>query len=268
MGVRSGRRTRIGGQFAPRLIEMLRSPAYRVLSLSARRVLDRVEIELGHHGGNDNGRLPVTYDNFVSYGIERHAIAPAIREAIALGLLEVTERGCAGNAESRTPAIQTGPSAATYGGSIVGAEPRFPNGSLVNDAEVGMPPEFRDVVDVPPSWLAGVARLDRQGIPREVLPHRWRLFVLDCTRFVLSPDGWARRAADLGWDAFALFGCSRRSPLMYLGCAGLLWIVGGGRIVRLHVDWAEIQPPANGSPRTYHRRRVSPELIMLPWLMR
>jgi hypothetical protein len=103
MGAPSGRRNRISGQFAPRLIEMLEAPVYRALSLSARRVLDRVEIELGHHGGNDNGRLPVTYENFVSYGIERHAIAPAIREAVALGLLEVTERGCAGNAESRSP---------------------------------------------------------------------------------------------------------------------------------------------------------------------
>ena len=49
-------RKSIPGQFAPRLIEMLESPAYCVLSLSARRVLDRLEIELGHHGGKDNGR--------------------------------------------------------------------------------------------------------------------------------------------------------------------------------------------------------------------
>jgi hypothetical protein len=103
MGVRSGRRTTIGGQFAPRLIEMLESDAYRVLSLSARRVIDRVEIELGHHGGNDNGRLPVTYDDFVDYGIDRHSVGPAIREAVALGFLEVTEHGCAGNAEFRSP---------------------------------------------------------------------------------------------------------------------------------------------------------------------
>ena len=72
------------GQFAGRLIEMLEAPAYRVLSLSARRVLDRLEIELGHHGGNDNGRLPVTYEDFERYGIDRHSIAPAIREAETL----------------------------------------------------------------------------------------------------------------------------------------------------------------------------------------
>jgi len=105
MEPRRRRRTTIGGQFAPRLIEMLESPAYRVLSLSARRVLDRVEIELAHHGGTDNGRLPVTYDDFERYGIDRHAIAPAIREAAALGFLEITERGRAGNAEFRSPSL-------------------------------------------------------------------------------------------------------------------------------------------------------------------
>ena len=97
------RRTQIDGQFAARLIKMLESPPYRQLSLSARRVLDRLEIELGHHGGMDNGRLPVTFDDFQRYGIDRHAIAPAIRELIALGFVEVTEHGRAGNADWRSP---------------------------------------------------------------------------------------------------------------------------------------------------------------------
>jgi hypothetical protein len=99
------RRTAIGGQFAPRTIEMLRSPAWRVLSLSARRVLDRLEIELADHGGTDNGKLPVTYQDFVQYGIERHAIAPALREVVVLGFIEITERGRAGNAEFRRPSL-------------------------------------------------------------------------------------------------------------------------------------------------------------------
>jgi hypothetical protein len=93
----------IGGQFAPRLIEMLESPAYRALSLSARRVLDRIEIELAHHGGRDNGGLPVTYDDFWRYGIDRHLIAPAIRELVALKFIEITKPGRAGNAEYRAP---------------------------------------------------------------------------------------------------------------------------------------------------------------------
>jgi hypothetical protein len=99
----SRHRGQISGQFAPRLVEMLESPAYRALSHSALRVISRVEIELAHHGGKDNGKLPVTYDNFQDYGIDRHAIGPAIREAVALGFLEITEAGRAGNAEWRKP---------------------------------------------------------------------------------------------------------------------------------------------------------------------
>ena len=98
-------RTSISGQFAPRTIEMLRSPAYCVLSLSARRVLDRLEIELADHGGKDNGRLPVTYADFHHFGIDRHAIAPAIREVEALGFVEISQRGRAGNAEFRSPSL-------------------------------------------------------------------------------------------------------------------------------------------------------------------
>lgn len=97
------RRTTIGGQFAPRLIEMLESPAYRVLSKSAHRILARLEIELAHHGGKDNGRLPVTFEDFQNYGIDRHAIAPAIRECEGLGFIAITEHGRAGNAEFRSP---------------------------------------------------------------------------------------------------------------------------------------------------------------------
>lgn len=100
---RKQRHTKIAGQFAPRLIEMLESPAYRVLSVSAHRVLSRLEIEHGHHGGCENGRLPVTFENFRIYGMDRDAIAPAIRECVALGFVEITQPGRAGNREFRQP---------------------------------------------------------------------------------------------------------------------------------------------------------------------
>ena len=102
MSVRK-RRTQIAGQFAAHRIDMLRSPAWRALSLSARRILDRIEIEHASHGGAENGRLPVTYEHFHQYGIHRHAIGPAIREVVALGFVEITEAGRAGNAEFRCP---------------------------------------------------------------------------------------------------------------------------------------------------------------------
>jgi hypothetical protein len=97
------RRNRISGQWSARLIEMLESPAYRALSRSAHLVISRIEVELAHHGGNDNGRLPVTTDQFVMYGMHRSSVAPAIREAEALGFIRITERGRGGNAEHGTP---------------------------------------------------------------------------------------------------------------------------------------------------------------------
>ncbi len=44
------RRNSISGQFTARLIEMLESPAYRVLSRSAHMAIARVEIELARVG--------------------------------------------------------------------------------------------------------------------------------------------------------------------------------------------------------------------------
>jgi hypothetical protein len=97
----------INGAFAWRLVEMLESPAYRILSLSAHRVMARLEIELAHHGGKpeENGKLPCTYEHFAEFGLHRDAIAPAIRELVALGFVEITRQGCAGNAGFRQPTL-------------------------------------------------------------------------------------------------------------------------------------------------------------------
>jgi hypothetical protein len=99
----SKRRNAISGQFVPHLLSMLESPAFRVLSRAAHMVLARIEIEHMHHGGKENGHLPVTYEDFVRYGIHRHAIAPAIRELHILGFINITVRGRAGNREFRSP---------------------------------------------------------------------------------------------------------------------------------------------------------------------
>jgi hypothetical protein len=90
------------GQWCARPLELLESPAYKVLSRGAHQVMSRIEIELRHHGGRDNGKLPVTFNDFVKYGIHRHAIAPAIRELEAVGIVRAVH-GRAGNAEFRVP---------------------------------------------------------------------------------------------------------------------------------------------------------------------
>jgi hypothetical protein len=80
-------------QFVMHTIEMLESAAYRALSVSGHRVLARIEIEHGYHGGKENGRLPVTFDDFEEYGISPKSVAPALREVQALGFVNVTTRG-------------------------------------------------------------------------------------------------------------------------------------------------------------------------------
>jgi hypothetical protein len=71
--------------------------------LSEHRVLSRVEIELANHGGNDNGHLPVTKQDFIDYGVSGRLVASSVRANVALGFLRVTMRGRGGNAEHRQP---------------------------------------------------------------------------------------------------------------------------------------------------------------------
>jgi hypothetical protein len=87
----------------------------------------------------------------------------------------------------------------------------------------------------------------------------------DCARFLSLSEGWAERAAQLGWDAMSLFGCAPRRPLDYSGSAGLLWAVNGGKLVELHRDWAVIDVPVHTRQRIFYRRHVDPAKISLPW---
>src|ERR1700738_4725594 len=120
-------------------------------------------------------------------------------------------------------------------------------------------------VAIPIDWLQGVARLNPDHPPNDVPRHRWRQFVDDCKNFLSSPENWAERAARLAWDAMALFGCAPKRPLDYLGSAGLLWAINGGRLLELHREWAVIDVPVHGSQRTYYRRNADVAKITLPW---
>jgi hypothetical protein len=118
---------------------------------------------------------------------------------------------------------------------------------------------------IPIDWVQGVAYLDPDRPPNDVPRHRWRQFVDDCKNFLSSSEHWADRAAQLGWDATALFGCAPKRPLDYLGSAGLLWAIKGGRLLELHRDWAVIDVPVHGSQRIFYRRNVKAAKITLPW---
>jgi hypothetical protein len=72
--------------------QLLASPAWRSLSVNARRLVDRLCIEHMAHAGQDNGRLIVTHKQFAKAGVLRDGVAEAIAELEALGLLRC-ERG-------------------------------------------------------------------------------------------------------------------------------------------------------------------------------
>src|ERR1700732_3747110 len=86
------------------------------------------------------------------------------------------------------------------------------------------------------SWIDGVARLDHHRPLTDIPPHRWRQFLSDCNKFLTAGENWARRAAELGWNAATLFGCRRARPLDHPGGAGLLWAIQGGRLVELRSE--------------------------------
>ena len=119
---------------------------------------------------------------------------------------------------------------------------------------------------IPSGWVEGVARLHHHRPPRDIPAHRWRQFLGECNVFLTSTVNWAERAAALGWDAVALFGCRSHRPLDHLGSAGLLWVINGGRLIELHRDWAVYELAENGSPRVFERRRLGATNVKLPWV--
>jgi hypothetical protein len=141
--------------------------------------------------------------------------------------------------------------------------PRHSEGRTPSPSPIG-PQRNRKERSIPREWVEGVARLEQHRPPADVPRHRWRQIVDDCNGFLNSPQ--AERAAQLGWDATALFGCRPNHPLSYLGDAGLLWHVNGGRIIELHRDWAVIDRPVNTSQSVFYRRDVKQEKITLPWM--
>lgn len=84
---------------------MLESLAWRSLTLAARTVLDRVILEHMEHAGTMNGRLPVTYDDFVRYGRDRRSIAKAVDLCVGLGFLDLVHRGVRAYGGSKRPSV-------------------------------------------------------------------------------------------------------------------------------------------------------------------
>jgi hypothetical protein len=112
------------------------------------------------------------------------------------------------------------------------------------------------------AWAVALVRLDPAAPPADVPPQRWIRFIADCARFL--GDGWAERAAALGWGPLDLFGCDRERPFARIDHQGLLWLLDGAAIIELHRDRATIEKPT-GARQTYRRRPVEVGRVMPAW---
>jgi hypothetical protein len=93
---------KIVGQWVPHPVAMIR--VLRELSLTARRILDTLEIENCRHSGKENGNLISTYDDFETF-VQRSSIRKALDELVAAGLIEITELGRRAYADLRSPSL-------------------------------------------------------------------------------------------------------------------------------------------------------------------
>lgn len=76
------------------------SPAWRGMSMNARRALERIELEQMAHAGTENGNLVVTHKDFIQHGVTHNRVADAINELAAFRLIQITQAGKAGTGTS------------------------------------------------------------------------------------------------------------------------------------------------------------------------
>ena len=96
------KRNSVAQYFTSRPVELIASPALRILSRAGHLALLRIELELRQHAGRCNEKLIVTKEQFVEFGLHPRMVAPALRELEALGIIRI-EHGRGGNAEHRQP---------------------------------------------------------------------------------------------------------------------------------------------------------------------
>jgi hypothetical protein len=88
----SNKRGSLNGRFIGHTLDLRKSAAWQALPDKARRVLDRLELELMEHGGYNNGDLTCTYSDFIKAGLHRrNDISLAIRQCVELGFVEVKQ---------------------------------------------------------------------------------------------------------------------------------------------------------------------------------
>jgi uncharacterized protein with NRDE domain len=85
--------------------DLMESPAWRTLSVNARKSLDRLIVEHIGHGRRMNGELIATHDQFIDYGVTCDFVADALEELAYKGLIKM-RKGRAGNGTAH-PTVYT-----------------------------------------------------------------------------------------------------------------------------------------------------------------
>jgi hypothetical protein len=134
----------------------------------------------------------------------------------------------------------------------------------LRDAEEERAAVAGKIRDAPRVWAEAAARLDPAHSPGDIPPTRWLHFINDCGRFF--DDGWASRAAALGWGPLDLFGCDRNKPFARIDRAGLLWLLNGRKLLAITAESASILT-ASGGKLTYHHCPDEPGRV-LAWEIR
>jgi hypothetical protein len=114
---------------------------------------------------------------------------------------------------------------------------------------------------IPRAWAEGLARLDPDRPPSDVPSRRWLQFIDDVGRFL--DDGWAERAAALGWGSYDLFGCDCDKPVARIDQAGLVWLLNGDRLVAFSENVAAVE--TRTCARQTYRRKPSEPGRVLAW---
>jgi hypothetical protein len=116
-----------------------------------------------------------------------------------------------------------------------------------------------DAAEASPGWAERFALLNPDCPLAGFSSRRWRDVLRDGALFLAT---WATQAAELGWTEQDLFGAHRIAPEARWDCAGLVLLIGGGRVVAMTASSATIQRPS-GSRLTYSRMPAYPEAVPL-----
>jgi hypothetical protein len=100
------------------------------------------------------------------------------------------------------------------------------------------------------SVLADAFAALEQRCPDAVPVDRWQRAVEDGRRFL---GQWAEQAERLGWTPDDLFGLHPTAPMRRYDHMGLVWLLGGGKVVALTTDTTTIRMPS-GSLLSFYRK--------------